>query len=95
MEWVDPMRVNVYGEELTDRIELISKEVDEGGEVYTFYGMRLWLRFPNQEWWIHRKVGGVMDDDSSAITIWAPTQEALQEIINKMGHVAHGTPHHE
>lgn len=78
------MRVNVYGEELTERVELIEKEVDEGGEVYTFYGIRLWLKFPNQPWWIHRKVGGVDDDDSSAITIWAPSKAALSSLLNVM-----------
>jgi hypothetical protein len=89
------VRVNVYGEELTDRIELISKEVDEGGEIYFFYGLRLWLKFPNQDWWIHRKVAGELDDDSSAITIWAPSQEELQGLIKRMGFVAEGKPHHE
>jgi hypothetical protein len=75
------MRVNVYGEELTDRVELVEKSVDEGGEVYTFYGVRFWLKFPNQEWWIHRKVDGIEDDDSSAITIWATSKEKLAEMF--------------
>lgn len=77
------MRVNVYGEELTDRIELVSKEVTEEatGEVFTFYGVRLWLKFPNQPWWIHRKVDGEEDDDSSAITVWASTKAALREVF--------------
>lgn len=81
------MRVNVYGEELTDRIELVEKAVDEGGEVYTFYGLRLWLKFPNQEWWIHRKVAGELDDDSSAITIWAPSKEKLGILLDRMREV--------
>lgn len=73
------MRVNVYGEELTDRMEVLTREVVEPGsaETFTFYGLRLWLKFPNQPWWVHRKVDGGDDDDSSALTIWAPTREAL------------------
>ena len=36
------MRVNVYAEEITDRVEIISKEID--GEVYT--GLRFYLELP-------------------------------------------------
>lgn len=71
-------RVNVYGEELTDRIEVVEKVVDEG---HTFYGLRFWLKFPNQDWWIHRKVDGEPDDDSSAITIWADSLEGLESLL--------------
>lgn len=71
------MRVNIYGEELTDRIELVTKQVDD----YTFYGVRFWLKFPNQEWWIHRKVDGQPDDDSTAITFWATSREELAGIF--------------
>lgn len=85
------MRVNVYGEELTDRIELVEKQVDESGEVYTFYGLRLWLKFPNQDWWIHRKVAGELDDDSTAITIWAMSKEKLQLTLDRMSSVLQGT----
>lgn len=84
------MRVNVYGEELTDRIELVEKSVDEGGEVYTFYGLRIWLKFPNQDWWIHRKINGALDDDSSAITLWAPSKEKLGVVLDRMRGVLEG-----
>ena len=67
------MRVNVYGEELTDRIELVTKEVED----YVFYGIRFWLKFPNQDWWIHRKVDEELDDDSTAITFWNTSKEGL------------------
>lgn len=36
------MRVNVYAEEMTDRIEIISKEIE--GEVFT--GLRFYLELP-------------------------------------------------
>jgi hypothetical protein len=77
------MRVNVYGEELTSRIELITKEVKEeaSGDIFNFYGLRLWLKFPNQPWWIHRKVDGEEDDDSSAITIWSSRKENLRLLL--------------
>src|SRR4051812_44856932 len=36
------MRINVYAEEMTDRVEIISKEID--GHAYT--GLRLYLALP-------------------------------------------------
>ncbi len=76
------MRVNVYGEELTDRIEVVTKQVTEGEgvtqSVYVFYGIRFWLKFPNQDWWIHRKVDQEEDDDSTAITFWGQSLEELE-----------------
>ena len=63
------MRVNIYAEELTDRIEIVSKKID--GQVYT--GLRFYLELP-------ATVDGVQysgpfmhrpgDDDSSAVTFW-------------------------
>lgn len=76
------MRVNVYGEELTTRIELVTKQVEEPGDnAITFYGVRFWLKFPNQDWWIHRKVDGQPDDDSTAITFWATSRDGLAGIF--------------
>lgn len=80
------MRVNVYGEEITDRIELVEKTVSEGGQgskLYTFYGIRFWLKFPSQPWWIHRKVDGDMDDDSTAITIWSDDKAKLRIMFER------------
>jgi hypothetical protein len=72
------MRVNVYAEEMTDRLEIISKEIDG----HTFTGLRFYLELPvtlNQQDvreghqpvnqagpFIHR----LGDDDSSAVTFW-------------------------
>ena len=80
------MRVNVYAEELTDRIEIISKEID--GQ--TFTGLRFWLELPAS--YHMTGAGNVIpadpgdtvqarhlqapfihrpgDDDSSAVTFW-------------------------
>lgn len=76
------MRVNVYAEELTERQELITKKVtDPDGAEHIFYGLRFWLKFPNQPWWIHRKLDGEDDDDSSAVTFWGPDPESLKQIF--------------
>ena len=64
------MRVNVYAEEMTDRVEIIWKEIDS--QVFT--GLRVYLELPvtlsngNQIRgpFMHRP----NDDDSSAVTFW-------------------------
>jgi hypothetical protein len=74
------MRVNIYAEELTDRIEIISKEID--GREYT--AVRFYLELPvtlhegryngmtvaetqnRRGPFVHRPG----DDDSSAVTFW-------------------------
>lgn len=77
------MRVNVYGEELTERVELVTKtvETEHPEDSKEFYGIRFWLKFPNQDWWVHRKYKGVVDDDSSALTIWASSKRELKLIL--------------
>lgn len=74
------MRVNIYGEELTDRIEVIEKVVDD---THTFYGVRFYLKFPGQDWWLHRKVDGELDDDSSAVTLWTDDRRKLIALLYK------------
>ena len=63
------MRVNVYAEEMTDKVEIISKEI----EGQTFTGLRFYLELPVtvngtqcKGPFIHRPG----DDDSSAVTFW-------------------------
>lgn len=78
------MRVNVYAEEMTDRIEIISKEID--GQVFT--GLRLYLELPVQV----KAAGGTAqyrgpfihrpgDDDSSAVTFWG--KQDLRKVLSK------------
>lgn len=63
------MRVNVYAEEMTPRVELISKEIN--GRKFT--GIRFYLELP-----VTLRSGQVAgpfihedgDDDSSAVTFW-------------------------
>ena len=72
------MNVNVYAEEMTDKLEIISKEID----VVTFTGLRFYLELPVT---VPVEVGGKHhgynqykgpflhrpgDDDSSAVTFW-------------------------
>lgn len=74
------MRVNVYAEEMTDKIEIISKEI----EGHTFTGLRLYLELPatvnGQQYqgpFMHRPG----DDDSSAVTFWG--KRDLREVLAK------------
>lgn len=80
------MRVNVYAEEMTDRVEFVQKEVE--GEVFT--GVRFYLYLPATPHglpgptyrgpFIH-KPG---DDDSAAVTFWGKAQlrTALQKALD-------------
>jgi len=75
------MRVNVYAEEMTDRVELIEKD--------GFTGIRFYLYLPASEFqtfgppkqhvgpFIHREG----DDDSSAVTFWG--KRDLRTVLTK------------
>jgi hypothetical protein len=65
------MRINVYAEELTDEVEVVTKAVSDAkfGD-RTFYGIRLWLASPPE---LHNDPE---DDDRSAITFWIPWTRA-------------------
>jgi len=64
------MRINIYAEEMTDRVEIIGKEIDG----HTFTGCRFYMYLPVttadgehiKGAFIHRPG----DDDSSAVTFW-------------------------
>ena len=68
------MRVNVYAEEMSDRVEIVEKEID--GEIYT--GLRFYLYLPvtgKDQFGNTSQVSGPFhhrqgDDDSAAITFW-------------------------
>jgi hypothetical protein len=55
------MRVNVYGEELTTKVEIVKKAVDQR----TFIAVRFYLESTTK---LHH---GVDDNDESAVTFWA------------------------
>lgn len=75
------MRVNVYAEEMTDRVEIIGKRID--GQEFT--GLRFYLELPatgpdgtqHQGPFLHRPG----DDDSSAVTFWG--KRDLREVLQK------------
>lgn len=74
------MRVNVYAEEMTDRVEVVEKEID--GVVYT--GVRFWLYLPVTK--EGQQIRGPFshrpgDDDSSAVTFWG--KRALKETLRE------------
>ena len=71
------MRVNVYAEEMTERIEVIEKTTEHG----TFTGLRFYLELPVTTYEETGPVGGTKqvrgpfmhhpgDDDSAAVTFW-------------------------
>lgn len=74
------MRVNVYAEEMTDRLEIIAKTIDG----HDFTGLRFYLELP-------ATVGGVQhqapfmhrpgDDDSAAVTFWG--KRDLRRVLGK------------
>ena len=85
------MRVNVYAEEMTDRIEIIEKEID--GHKFTarrFY-LELPCTIPNNprvaaERGATRNVSGPFihragDDDSAAVTFWGKSD--LRDTLRK------------
>ncbi len=90
------MRVNVYAEEMTDRIQIISKEIDG----HKFTGLRIYLELPctipdpsDIGFYVRGtppktiNVSGPFmhhpgDDDSSAVTFWG--KKDLRTLLIKM-----------
>jgi hypothetical protein len=75
------MRVNVYAEELTNRVEIITKEID--GHIYS--GLRFYLALPATDTLTGKQHRGPFihrpgDDDSSAVTFWGKVD--LRWILN-------------
>lgn len=79
------MRINVYGEELTDRVEKIEKTVDG----VQYYGLRIYLYMPVTTKPHNMQVKGPLihregDDDSSAITLWSSSKQQLRNLVGQM-----------
>jgi len=74
------MRVNVYAEEMTNQVEIISKTTKDG----EFTGLRFWLHLPVTVKGKHVK-GPFMhfpgDDDSSAVTFWG--KRDMRKLLKK------------
>jgi len=90
------MRVNIYAEEMTDRIEVISKEIDG----HKFTGCRFYLELPvsyapnriglapvpiDYQGQVNQLQGPFIhrpgDDDSAAVTFWG--KRDLREVLLK------------
>ncbi len=72
------MRVNIYAEEITNRVELITKEI----EGQKFLGVRFYLELPatvNGEQYQGPFMHHLNDDDSSAVTFWG--KNSLRELL--------------
>jgi hypothetical protein len=80
------VRVNVYAEEMTDRVEVIGKVIDG----HEFTGLRIYLELPatdpdgtqHQGPFMHRPG----DDDSAAVTFWGKRdlREVLRRALTKL-----------
>lgn len=80
------MRVNVYAEEITDRVEIIEKKTPDG----TFTGVRFYLELPvtipTTHGNGHMEYRGPFkhkpdDDDSAAVTFWG--KQDLRAVLRK------------
>lgn len=85
------MRVNVYAEELTDKIEIVTKQTPDG----EFTGLRIYLELPVTVPRTDIQPAGPLgvdqvrgpfmhhadDNDSAAITIWGKSQ--LRDVLAK------------
>ncbi len=75
------MRLNVYSQELTKEVALVSKKAEDTGIVY--HGVRMYLASPDI---LHHTKD---DDDRSAITFWIPQAESMRpqdlaQVFDKM-----------
>lgn len=74
------MRVNIYAEEITNKVELVSKDID--GKTYV--GLRMYLELPVTVQGKHYKgpfIHRPGDNDSSAVTIWG--KRDLRKLLRK------------
>jgi hypothetical protein len=83
------MRINIYSQELTKEIELVSKLATDTGIRY--YGVRMYLASPDI---LHYTEN---DDDRSAITFWIPnaqsfTKDDLYDIFEDMKRLVDQAP---
>lgn len=60
------MRVNVYAQEIIDRLEVVTTTAENTGA--SFIGIRFYLDSPDS-----LKPPAHPDDDSSAVTFWVPS----------------------
>lgn len=86
------MRINIYSQEITKEIELVSKVAADTGIIY--YGVRIYLASPDI---LHHTDE---DDDRSAITFWIPnaisfTKDDLAAVFDEMRDMCNRAPNPE
>lgn len=67
------MRINIYDEEITGEVELVTKVASDTG--LTFVGLRMFLASPDV---LHDTAS---DDDCSAITFWFQKGQDSEEYL--------------
>lgn len=68
------MRINVYSEEITERVEVKRRQATNTGA--WFYGLHFFLRSPEE---LHHSN---TDDDTSAVILWSDTPEKLRTLLS-------------
>lgn len=70
------MRINVYSQELTDEVVLVSKDgTNDDGAWETFHAVRLMLHSPEL---LHFNEN---DDDRSGVTFWLPKSKQRRNVL--------------
>lgn len=82
------MRINIYSQELTKEVKLVSKIADTG---INYYGVRMILASPDV---LHHTED---DDDRSAITFWLPnaksfTKDEFGDLLHLMADLVYDAP---
>ena len=82
------MRINIYSQEFTKEVELVSKVAADTG--ITYFGVRIYLASPDI---LHHTDE---DDDRSAITFWIPnargfSPDDLSDVFRRMAALAFNT----
>jgi hypothetical protein len=77
------MRINVYGEEITDKIEIVKKAVDQR----LFLAIRVYLESSKK---LHHSIG---DNDESAISFWVPWTKEKGNDIERVARIFENMAH--
>jgi hypothetical protein len=75
------MRVNIYNEELTREVSVVSTSPIVKGHEQTFHGVRVYLKSPEE---LHFTPH---DDDRSAVTFWFGDRETCLRLAQAMSNV--------
>lgn len=86
------MRVNVYAQEISERVEIVEKRGENGEK---FYGVRIYTELPVTtplpgKGGVHQVKGPFIhhdgDDDSAAVTFWSlsRTKRVLEKAVKQI-----------